>query len=269
LVRGERHPPGVTTLTRVEVRQLPGAFGDPFRAIEALPGVTPIVSGIPFFYVRGAPPGNVGYFLDGIRVPYLYHVALGPAVIHPGMVERVDLYPGGFPAQFGRYSGGIVAAETTAPTPELHGEGNVRLFDLGALAETGFADGKGTALLAGRYSYTAGLLSVIAKDVTVGYRDYEARVTYDATPDDRFTLFTFGAFDLLGQTQNNIFNLLFASEFYRLDLRHDHRQVRHRRAEAEVAAAPRRRVGEDGVRHHRAGRRVELAPDHHYRTPRR
>jgi len=215
-------PPGVTSLTRAEVRQLPGAFGDPFRAIEALPGVTPIVSGIPFFYVRGAPPGNVGYFLDGIKVPYLYHVGLGPSVIHPGMVERVDLYAGGYPAQFGRFAGGIVAAETTDPRPELHGEGNIRLFDLGALTEAGFANGKGTALVAGRYSYTAALFSLIAKDITLNYRDYEARVTYDVTPHDRFTLFTFGAYDLLGQTQNNILNVLFGTEFYRLDTRYDH-----------------------------------------------
>jgi hypothetical protein len=221
-VQGERHPPGVTSLSRAEVRQLPGAFGDPFRAIEALPGVTPIVSGIPFFYVRGAPPGNIGYFLDGVRVPYLYHVGFGPSVVHPGMVERVDLYPGGYPAQFGRFAGGIVAAETTDPRPELHGEGNIRLFDLGAMSEAGFADGKGTALIAGRYSYTAAVISLIAKDVTLNYRDYEARVTYDFTPNDRVTVFTFGSYDLIGQTQNNILNILFGSEFYRLDTRYDH-----------------------------------------------
>src|SRR5690606_10031211 len=86
----EKKPrPSVTSLRRAEVRQLPGAFGDPFRAIEIMPGVTPIVSGLPFFYVRGAPPGNVGYFLDGVRVPYLFHAAAGPSVVHPAIVERV------------------------------------------------------------------------------------------------------------------------------------------------------------------------------------
>jgi TonB family protein len=221
LVVGERKPPGVSTLTRAEVRQLPGAFGDPFRAIEALPGVTPILSGLPFFYVRGAPPGNIGYFLDGVRVPYLYHVGLGPSVIHPGMVERVDLYPGGYPAQYGRFAGGIVAAEATAPRPQLHGEGNVRLFDLGAMAETGFAGGKGTALIGGRYSYTAAILSLIAQNVRLDYRDFQARVSYDYTPNDRFTVFAFGAYDLIGETEGGDLNVLFGSEFYRLDLRYD------------------------------------------------
>ena len=47
VVRGRRPEPSRSaTLTRNEVREIPGAFGDPFRAVEALPGVTPIVSGV-------------------------------------------------------------------------------------------------------------------------------------------------------------------------------------------------------------------------------
>jgi len=83
-------------LGRAEIHEMPGAFGDPFRAIEGLPGVVPIVSGLPYFYVRGAPPGNIGYFFDGIPVPYLYHFAAGPGVFHPAFIERVDLYPGAY-----------------------------------------------------------------------------------------------------------------------------------------------------------------------------
>ena len=221
-VQGQRLAPAVSSFTRAEVRQLPGAFGDPFRAIEAMPGVTPIFSGLPFFYVRGAPPGNVGYFLDGVRVPYLYHVGLGPSVIHPGMVDRVDLYPGGYPASFGRYAGGIVSGEITAPRTDLHGEGNIRLFDLGALAESGFANNRGTVLLGGRYSYTAALLSLISPKTNLAYRDFQARITYDITPHDRVSLLGFGSYDLLGQTTNGINTTVFGSEFYRLDLRLDH-----------------------------------------------
>lgn len=55
LVQGRRHEIGQTTLSASDVREMPGAFGDPFRAIEALPGVVPVVSGLPFFYIRGAP----------------------------------------------------------------------------------------------------------------------------------------------------------------------------------------------------------------------
>ena len=172
VVHGDQRAPAVSSFSRAEVRQLPGAFGDPFRAIEVLPGVTPIISGLPFFYVRGAPPGNVGYFVDGVRVPYLFHAAAGPSVIHPGMVERVDLYPGGYPASFGRFAGGIVSGEATEPRQELHGEANIGLFDAGAMVETGFAGGRGTALVGGRYSYTAALVSLLAPTIDLAYHDY-------------------------------------------------------------------------------------------------
>jgi TonB family protein len=221
-VRGVRTPPGGAGLSRGEVRQLPGAFGDPFRALEAMPGVTPIVSGLPYFYVRGAPPGNVGYFLDGVRVPYLYHVALGPSVIHPALVERVDLYPGGYPARYGRFAGGIVAGETAPPRPEWHGEANVRLFDAGALVEAPFANGRGSALVGGRYSFTAAAVSLLSPETAIDYRDYQARVAYDLGPRDRVSLFSFGAYDLVGEREGDRLDVAFGGEFYRVDARYDH-----------------------------------------------
>lgn len=234
-VVGSELAPAVTSMTSKDVRELPGAFGDPFRAIEALPGVTPIVSGLPFFYIRGAPPGNVGYFLDGVRVPYLYHVALGPSVIHPALVDRVDLYPGGYPARFGRFAGGIVAAETTPPATTAHGEASIRLFDAGALAETGVLGDRGTVLVGARYSYTAALISLLAQNVKVDYRDYQLRASYDLSPRDRLTVFGFGAYDLVGQEQPGGLAVLFGSEFYRADLRYDHLDTAGGKLRAAVA----------------------------------
>ncbi|MBK9261717.1 MAG: TonB family protein [Polyangiaceae bacterium] len=218
---GEKKAPGTVTLGRAEVRVLPGAFGDPFRAIEALPGVTPILSGVPFFYIRGAPPGNVGYFLDNIRVPYLYHLALGPSVVNPALVDRVDLYPGGYPAQYGRFAGGIVAGETTKPKAEFRGEGNLRTFDVGALVEAPLGS-RGSVLAGGRYSYTAAMLSLFAPGTTLDYWDYQARVSYDITPSQHLTLFAFGGYDYLGQEDDNgVEQTVFNAQFHRVDLRYD------------------------------------------------
>jgi hypothetical protein len=221
-VRGARIEPGRTaTLTRAEVRQIPGTFGDPFRAIEMMPGVTPIVSGLPFFFIRGAPPGNVGYFLDGLKVPLLFHVGAGPSVVHPALIDRVDLYPGGYPARFGRFAGGVVSGETTAPLDRLHGEYNLRLFDAGAMVETPFASGKGTVLLAGRYSYTAALLSLFSPQTALSYWDYQGRVTYDVTPKDTVSVFALGSYDFLGQKTPTGTLTVFGTEFHRVDLRYD------------------------------------------------
>lgn len=208
-------------MSRAEVRLLPGAFGDPFRAVEALPGVTPIASGIPYFFVRGAPPGNVGYFLDGIRVPLLYHLGLGPSVVHPAIVDRVDLYPGGYPAQFGRFAGAIVSGETRQPRPDVNGEAQVRLVDAGAMLEVPFDGGRGSALAGGRYSYTGLLFSVVQSQIQLDYWDYQTRVSYDVTPADTLTLFAFGARDFLGDKSNGPTTTLVDTTFHRVDLRYD------------------------------------------------
>lgn len=224
VVIGTRPEPSRSaSLSRAEVRQLPGAFGDPFRAIEALPGVTPIVSGLPFFFIRGAPPGNAGYFLDGVRVPLLFHVGIGPSVVHPGLIDRVDLYPGGYPARFGRFSGGIVTGETAPPALKARGEYNLRAFDAGALLETPLAGGRGALLVGGRYSYTGLLFSLLSPETKLSYWDYQVRAGYELTPRDRVEVFSFGSYDYLAETTATQSLTLFETEFHRVDVRYDRR----------------------------------------------
>jgi TonB family protein len=109
VVEGQRLQPGSVLLTREETRALPGSFGDPLRAIEAQPGVVPIVSGLPAFFIRGAPPANVGFFFDGVEIPLLYHAFFGPSVLHPGFIDAIEFYPGSAPASYGRFAGPVVA----------------------------------------------------------------------------------------------------------------------------------------------------------------
>lgn len=202
LVVGERGPIR-HELARAEISRLPGAFGDAFRAIETLPGVVPIVSGLPYFYVRGAPPGNIGYFFDGIPVPFLYHFAAGPSVFHPAFIDRVDLYPGAYPVRYGRFAGAIVAGEMAPPGYRLRGEWNVRLVDSGAMVEAPFASGRGSVMVGGRYSYTGLVLSLITPEVSVGYWDYQARARYDVSSRDTIEIFGFGSSDYVTSTSES------------------------------------------------------------------
>lgn len=220
-VVGRRPDPGQLTLGGGEVRQLPGAFGDAFRAIEALPSATPLASGLPYFFIRGAPPGDTGYFVDGVRVPLLFHAAFGPSVIHPSLIDHVDFFPGGAPAQYGRLAGGILAASVPPPKETAHAEGIVRAFDAGALAETPFADGRGTALAAGRYSYSGLILSAISP-IKLNYWDYQARATWKLDPRNEIGIFAFGSHDKFAQVRDGVTDTIINAEFHRVDLRFDH-----------------------------------------------
>ena len=211
---------GSIHIPRNETRLVPGAFADPFRVVEVMPGVAPILSGIPYFTVRGAPPGDVGYAIDGVRVPLLFHVGAGPSVIAPGLVDRVDLFPSVYPAAYGRYAGGIMAGQTTAPSTVARGEAQPRIFDAGGMVEQPFADGRGSVLVGGRYGYTGVLLSFVAPDYALSYWDYQARVSYRIAEHDRLSAFAFGAYDFL--RNETIGRTLFDVQFHRLNLRWDH-----------------------------------------------
>jgi hypothetical protein len=206
---------------RGDTRLIPGAFADPFRVVEILPGVAPVLSGLPYFFVRGAPPGDVGYFIDGIRVPLLFHVGAGPSVIAPALVDSVELVPSAYPVRFGRFAGGIMAGETTAPSSVARAEAQARVFDAGAMVEQPFAGGRGSALIAGRYSYTQALLGLVAPEYDLGYWDYQARLAYSTSQQNRFSVLVFGANDHLAN--NQLHQTLFDTQFHRLDLRWDHR----------------------------------------------
>ncbi|MFT3776291.1 MAG: TonB family protein [Minicystis sp.] len=226
-IAGGPRAPGSTSLAKSDVRLLPGAFGDPFRAVEIMPGVTPMFSGLPYFYVRGAPPGNVGYFIDGVRVPALYHLLAGPAVIPGSLIQKVDLYPGGYPAEHGRFAGGIVTGETRPPSPDFHAEGTLRLVDAGALVEAPLPGGHGSALAGARYSYTAPIVSLFAPDFRLDYWDYQGRIALELSPHDRLTVFAFGAHDYSATRRDGVWEPMFATEFHRVDLRYDARIGEH------------------------------------------
>jgi hypothetical protein len=218
---GQRPEVAVASMGRTDVEQMPGAFGDPFRAIESLPGVIPIVSGMPFFFIRGAPPGNQGYYLDGVRVPLLFHLGMGVGVIHPALVDRVDLYSGGYPAKYGRFAGAIVAADSKDPIPEYHAQGSIRLVDSGAYVTAPL--NHGVIALGGRYSYTAAMLSLFAPEIELRYWDYQGKATYGITGKDTISVFAFGALDLLRSKKGNDVGDAIGTEFHRIDLRYNRR----------------------------------------------
>jgi len=63
-----------------------------------------------------------GYFVDGIRVPLLFHIGVGQGVIHPGLIDRVDFFPGAAPASHGGVAGAIIEGQTKEPAAARHGE---------------------------------------------------------------------------------------------------------------------------------------------------
>jgi hypothetical protein len=184
-------------LREEDLTQVPGSFGDPFRVIESLPGVSQVAWPLAIYAIRGANPGNSGFFIDGVRVPSLFHFALGPSAIHPFLIQQLDFYPGGYPAEYGRFAAGIVHATTSnPPTDRPHYSVDIRGIDSGAMVVAPFNENRGSVAAAARISYTGLILSALSSNIDFNYWDYQLRLEHRLGP-GKLTVFAFGSNDYL------------------------------------------------------------------------
>src|SRR6202158_6299925 len=212
VVRRERVEVARHTLERAEIQRIPGSFGDPIRVLQNLPGVAraPYVAGQ--LIVRGATPSETNTQMDGISIPILYHLGGGPSVVNPEFLDRVDFYPGGFGARYGRVIGGIVdVSPRKGATDTLHGVIKLDPLDSSAFLETPI--GKNASVAGAiRRSYLDLLLPLfLSRDPNGGtllvvprYWDYKGRLDVGSLrPSDprfgasSFYVMAFGANDLL------------------------------------------------------------------------
>jgi TonB family protein len=216
------------TLRGPELQQVPGTFGDPFRVIQALPGVASVVSLLPFPVVRGASPSSTGFLLDGTRIPLLFHLLSGPSVIHPEFIDEIQFYPGGAPAPYGGYTAGIVDGRTARAAPDAHLlDFDANLLQVGGLIREPIKPLGVTVTAAGRWGFPGFLLSLATNQASLSYWDYQLRVD-GGTKANGWTVFAFGARDELDtvapNADPNATNPPLAPSlilgFHRLDLRY-------------------------------------------------
>ncbi|MFP2932886.1 TonB-dependent receptor domain-containing protein, partial [Pyxidicoccus sp. 3LG] len=254
VVRDDRPRTEVTriSLHEQEIREVPGTMGDPFRVVMLMPGVGSLASGISYPVVRGSQPAATGFFLDGVRIPMLYHLLLGPAVIHPDFIDTVDFYPGTPPVRFGRLLGGAVEGRLSRPREDrLHFTAYADFINSGGFIEYPFEETGTSVSVAGRVSYTALLISLganlfnrpEAEKIRANFWDYQARIE-QKLGQGRLRLFALGSSDDVGVSPGVEYpgdsGGGVVSRFHRVDLRGTHPLAG---GEAEVGFT----VGWDGV----------------------
>ncbi len=191
-----------------------GNSGEPLRTVMQLPGVASVASGLAYPVVRGTQPAATGYFIDGVRVPQLFHALVGLSVLHPDFIEKIDFYPGLPPVQYGRLTGGAVDATVSRPHDgRVHASASVDLVNASAYVEAPI-EKTGTELsAAGRYSYTpligakvAGALlpstpGQPAPTPVANFWDYQTRIGQKLGPVQLRAL-VFGSYDQAGLQSN-------------------------------------------------------------------
>lgn len=193
------------SLKASEFATLPGAGGDPVKAVQNLPGVNRARSFNSSVIIQGSSPRDTRYLIDGQEVPIIFHFGGLSSVVLPEALERVDYSSAGFGAEYGRTTSGLVGVWTRKPREDrLHGMGFVDIFNAGGYLE-GPTDDQGSSFLIGaRQSYIGTVLRAAFKNnkefnltVAPQYQDFVGIYDTRLSPRDDFRLDVVGSRDTL------------------------------------------------------------------------
>ena len=209
----EQRPPAVEVSERAlsidDIKILPGTGGDVVKAVQNLPGIARPPFNIGQLLIRGTSPEDSAYYLDGARLPAVFHFAGLSTVINGDLLNEVALLSGNYSARYGRTLGGLVDLRTNDRLPK-RSRGYV---SVDVLQATGFIEqkvGEKTSItVSGRRSYIDTVLSpVLSSGATTvrapRYYDLQVRVLHHSDQGvlDAAFLLSDDTFKVVGDTED-------------------------------------------------------------------
>ncbi|MET0593786.1 MAG: TonB family protein, partial [Polyangiaceae bacterium] len=153
-----------TEVSSDQGKKIPGTQGDVLKVVENMPGVARAAVGSGALVVWGAAPQDTRVYVDGVRIPLLYHNGGIRSVMHSDLVESVQLAPGGYGAPYGRGLGGIVTVrQTPIEKAGVHGAVAADLLDASVSTRARLGERWGFAI-AGRRSHLDSVLSNVTSE---------------------------------------------------------------------------------------------------------
>jgi hypothetical protein len=184
-----------------QVKQLPALFGevDILKTIQLLPGVQSGGEGSTGFYVRGGGPDQNLILLDEATVYNASHLFGFFSVFNADAIRNVELYKGGFPAQFGgRLSSVVDISLKDGNNQKYQVEGGIGLIASRLTVEGPIKKGKSSFIISGRRTYLDVFTNMInrANKNNTSYNpipsyffyDLNAKVNYELSDRDRLYL---------------------------------------------------------------------------------
>ncbi|MFB3880801.1 MAG: TonB-dependent receptor [Armatimonadota bacterium] len=156
--------------------------------VFAQPGVVPDSTFYP--HIRGARANQVGYYLDGIPITEPNTNVFATNIVSIGL-DRLELYTGGYPAEYGGWTGGIIN-QVVKRGDQIRGH----VVDLGAgspynfgglILESGDVEDR-INWYYGQYNWHTRLPENLFTSAAPTVSDHIAKVIYDAGARDSVTL---------------------------------------------------------------------------------
>ena len=198
VVEGDRLPPPTVSRKQIlgrELLRIPGTANDILRGLTTLPGI-----GIPndllgILYIRGSEPDSNLYYFDRTPLGYPFHGGGLLSTISSEIIDDVDIYAGGYGAEFGLDSQNVL---------DIHSRDRLDKrwrgkFNLNFLYSEGILEGrigkKGYAYVAARRSYLDLIIGLFTDDDFPYFADSQFKFVQGIGKNHLLTLNAFAATD--------------------------------------------------------------------------
>lgn len=187
---------------------MPGGFGDPLKALDALPGVvlaTPSSGGpIAQPAIRGSSPRDNQYLSDFLPVGYVFHQD-SLSTFNPELIESFELKTSGWSGEYNDAIGGVITTQLRDPSFE-----EAQLFlDLSMIRSGVLVESPITENTAFYLSYRESLIHHFVDDIVEDEdftfsqpprnHDYQAKFVWDIDLNNSLKLVATGAEDKVRQ----------------------------------------------------------------------
>ena len=197
VVVGRKQPSfNSVSLTSKQMLQIPNLGGKPdvLKAIGLMPGIQTQVEGSSLMTVRGGDPGQNLYLIDKVPLIYVNHLGGFTSVFNPDMINDIEVYKGGFPAEFGGKLSSIVnISQKKGDISKRKGSLSIGVTDASFTIEGPLKGKKASYFVAGRKTMVEPLMygaSCIADGdyhMFYGFHDINAKVSWEPNLKNSFS----------------------------------------------------------------------------------
>lgn len=206
-------PVSSTSLSREEIRRLPGGFEDVVRAVTNVPGVASAnVGGRNDLLVRGGGPTENLYLVNNMEVPNINHFGNqgsgsgSLSFIYLDFVENVDFSTGGFGVRYGDKMSSVLSLKMRLGRDDrIGGKATVSASQYGFELE-GPVSEKGNFVFSARRSYLDLIFKAIGAPFVPVYTDFNFVGEYKFSSKDRLFLLGLAAIDKIDKDQSDLEN---------------------------------------------------------------
>jgi ferric enterobactin receptor len=193
---------GVTSLSIKSVKKLPSLLGevDIIKGVMTLPGVTSVGEGATGFNVRG---GNIDQNLLLVDEAPIYnssHLLGMVSIFNPDVVQRMEFYRGGVPAQYGGRAASVLQINLKDPkTEKIAVSGGLGVVSSRLMMEAPIIKDKMYAYVSARGSYADYLFQLLPdpnlRATKTQFWDITGKLTYKITDKDKLSFSMLGSND--------------------------------------------------------------------------